>query len=255
MWKRDSKADTSWQKVSSWYDELVSDKGHYYHQQVILPNMLRLMKLKDSDKLLDLACGQGVLARAIPKMVNYVGVDISGALIEEAIKKDENKNHKYVVADVMNDFKTEMKFNWITVVLAMQNVKSPYRLIANAKKLLDKNGRLLIVLNHPCFRIPKMSDWGFDEIKRLQYRKIEGYMRPKVVGITAHPGKTDSVETVSYHYPLSAYVENMADNGLGIEVMEEWVSNKKSEGGRAREEDVAREEFPLFMCLVARAWE
>lgn len=250
MWKK----DTSWQKISSWYDDIVGDNGHYYHQQVVLPNLLRLMKLRDTDRLLDLACGQGVLARAIPKNVDYTGVDLSPDLIKEAKTKDTNKNHRYVVADVLNPMNTDMRFDWITVVLAIQNVKSPFRLIANAKKLLDKNGRMAIVLNHPCFRIPKMSDWDFDEQKRIQYRKIYGYMKPKVIGITAHPGKAVSAETTSYHYPLSAYAEFLEDNGMGIEIMEEWMSNKKSEGGRAKEEDAAREEFPMFMCLVARAW-
>jgi hypothetical protein len=41
------------------------------------------------------------------------------------------------------------------------------------------------------------------------------------------------------------------DNGFVIEKIEEWVSDKKSEGGMAAVEDKARAEFPLFMTIVA----
>ena len=29
--------DTSWETSSAWYDKIVGAKGHYYHEQVILP--------------------------------------------------------------------------------------------------------------------------------------------------------------------------------------------------------------------------
>ncbi len=28
---------TSWQKVSRWYNDAVGEEGHYYHQHLILP--------------------------------------------------------------------------------------------------------------------------------------------------------------------------------------------------------------------------
>jgi hypothetical protein len=41
------------------------------------------------------------------------------------------------------------------------------------------------------------------------------------------------------------------NNGFLIEKMEEWISDKKSEGGRAKIEDKARAEFPLFLAIKA----
>jgi len=37
---------------------------------------------------------------------------------------------------------------------------------------------LVIVLNHPCFRIPRQSGWGIDEKNKLQFRKVIKYMSP-----------------------------------------------------------------------------
>ena len=62
----------------------------------------------------------------------------------------------------------------------------------------------------------------------------------------------NNLKTWSFHYPISAYSEMLFDNGFTIEKIEEWVSDKKSEGGMAAVEDRARKEFPLFMAIVAK---
>jgi hypothetical protein len=41
------------------------------------------------------------------------------------------------------------------------------------------------------------------------------------------------------------------DGGFLIEKIEEWISDKKSEGGMAKIEDKARKEIPLFMAILA----
>src|SRR5579872_4859138 len=51
----------SWDSSENWYSSCVGEKGHYYHQTVVLPNVLRMLGKFHS--LLDLGCGQGVLAR------------------------------------------------------------------------------------------------------------------------------------------------------------------------------------------------
>src|SRR3989338_5786174 len=89
----------SWEKASGWYNSLVQKKGHYYHEHVVLPGVLKMMNLKPGDRLLDLGCGNGVLARQIPKGVGYTGIDISASLVAAAKQQDQNKEHMFVVAD------------------------------------------------------------------------------------------------------------------------------------------------------------
>lgn len=78
--------NTSWQNVGGWYDTLVAGKGHYYHQNVIIPKLLKLLDLKPDSAILDLACGQGVLERYIPAQNIYQGIEISTSLVESAKK-------------------------------------------------------------------------------------------------------------------------------------------------------------------------
>ena len=97
--RMEHKKSTSWQPVAKWYDTLVSDKGQYYHEHVVIPGVLRLLSLDQSSRLLDAACGQGVLGRAIPGEVSYTGFDIAPSLIESAKKADKSEKHTYLVGD------------------------------------------------------------------------------------------------------------------------------------------------------------
>ena len=68
----------SWEKVAPWYNRLTDDgRGHYYHQHVVIPGVLRLLDLNSkpsspNPKLVDIACGNGVLAQALPKNVEII---------------------------------------------------------------------------------------------------------------------------------------------------------------------------------------
>ena len=53
---------TSWQRVEKWYNEATGAEGHYYHQHLVMPGILKLFGLQPGNSVLDLACGQGVLA-------------------------------------------------------------------------------------------------------------------------------------------------------------------------------------------------
>ena len=212
------------------------------------------MTLTTEDRLLDLGCGQGVLARAIPRVKEYLGVDLAVELIEEARRMDKDSSHRYAVADVSRELPIRVgDFSKLAIILALQNIKNQFAVIRNVAKYLAKNGEAVIVLNHTAFRIPKHADWWVDRQKMIQYRQMDCYMTPQQIPIDSSPfDHRNNQKTWSYHYPLSAYSEMLMDNGLVIRKIEEWVSPKKSEGGMAAIEDKARKEFPLFMTIVAK---
>ncbi|MEI8067358.1 MAG: class I SAM-dependent methyltransferase [Candidatus Shapirobacteria bacterium] len=246
--------DTSWEKSGKWYKNIVGDEGHYYHQKIVLPNSLRLLKLEKGNSLLDLACGQGVLERQIGEEIDYVGIDLSPTLIEEARLKSNKAKHIFGVADVSKVLPIDKKdFSHAAIILALQNIRKAFGVVRNAKDHLKSGGKLLIILNHPAFRIPKFCHWEIDQSQKVQYRRVDKYMKPIEIPILTNPGKGEkSEETWSFHYPISAYSEMLFDNGFMIEKIEEWVSDKISTGGAAEMENKARKEFPMFMAILAK---
>lgn len=251
-----NKQDSSWESSSAWYDKLVSLEGHYYHREIIIPRVLALLKQYPDSKelLLDLACGQGILARHLPEQMDYIGVDASPSLIQSAQTHTPNKKHRFFIHDFIHLLKIpKIQCTHASCVLALQNIPSIPILLQSAWKHLKKNAPLILVLNHPSFRIPRQSTWGVDLAKKLQYRRVDCYMTPLQIPIQTHPSlKNQSQVTWSFHYPLSTYSALLKENGFVIDVIQEWCSNKKSQGKLAAMEDRSRKEFPLFMTLVAR---
>jgi len=245
----------SWNKINNWYDDLVGQKGHYYHKEVIFPNLLKLINIKDKKiSLVDLACGQGALARNLDKEVQYLGVDNSKGLIEKAAKYNKNLNHKFILKDLSKKMeKSEKTFDIATIILALQDIDNPKNVLINANNFLKKDGKLFIVINHPCFRIPRQSYWDINENNKLQSRAISTYMSEMTIPIYNRPFKSrQSVSTNYYHLPLSSYFSFLKEAGFLVENIHEWVSNKISEGKNKKMEDRARKEIPLFLCIEAK---
>ncbi len=239
----------NWDASENWYSSCVGEKGHYYHQTVVLPNVSRL--LGKTGSLLDLGCGQGVLARHLPEGTDYWGIDQSEALIATA--KRMAKHGHYLVADACGELPIEKRdFDRACFILSLQNMENGAAAIETAARHLKKKGKLLIVLNHPCFRIPRQSGWGFDEQMQLQYRRMNGYLSPQKIPIQTNPSQgARSATTFSYHHALSDYAKWLHQAKCAIHLFEEWISDKKSEGANAKREDRARKEFPLFLAILA----
>lgn len=251
------KVESSWQPVSSWYTKSVGDAGHYYHQHVVLPALDRLLHLTPTSALLDLACGQGVLERHLPTTISYAGVDIAPSLIEYAKRNARNTAHTFLVGDATRQLLlTPSSFTHATLILALQNMEDSASALKNAARFLKIGGQLVIVLNHPMFRIPRQSSWGIDEQNKMQYRRVDRYMAPLKIPITAAPsqGRASQV-TWSYHKPLSLYMSELRNAGFVVTMIEELGSDKVSEGKASKMENRSRTEFPLFMVIVAERRE
>ncbi len=246
------KKTTSWNKVAPWYDNLVSTKGHYYHKEVILPHLIPLIYQKKKISILDLGCGQGILSRCLKKDSIYYGVDIASDLIESGKKKRISSSHHFYPLDATGKLDFDKKdFTHATLILAYQNMENPKLALMNAKRHLKEDGSLIMVINHPCFRIPKHSFWETDR-NGQRYRKIDRYLSPFEVEIEMNPGKDNSEKTISFHYSLSQISSDLKEAGFAITSMHELCSNKKSVGIKGETENFSRREFPLFLTIEAR---
>lgn len=241
--------DTSWKKVGKWYDQIVSKEGHYYHQEVIFPKLKEWLKFEVGDALLDLGCGQGVLSHQLPAKTAYFGLDLAPSLIDKA--KEYAPKHQFFVRDVTEPLKIKKTdFSHAIFVLSLQNIENPGKALEQASSHLRKGGKLTLVLNHPCFRIPRQTHWDINHDKKLQSRRIDRYMTPMEIPIEMSPGdQKKSSKTFSFHFPLSTICHLLHQAGCVITRVDEWCSNKKSTGKWAKMENRARTEFPLFLAI------
>jgi ubiquinone/menaquinone biosynthesis C-methylase UbiE len=246
--------NTSWDNVAHWYDMLLAGDDTY-QAQVILPNLLRAMAIKKGERTLDLGCGQGFFAQAFSKEgAQVTGVDLGKDLIAIA-KKQSSKDIKYFAHSAEDlSILPDRSFDKVVLVLSLQNIEAPHKVFKECFRVLTFGGSMYIVLNHPAFRIPKASSWGYDEAAKTQYRRIDRYMSEAKIAIEMNPSKKDGPTTTSFHRPLQFYFKLLANNGFVVARLEEWLSHKESEiGPRKTAEDRARAEIPLFLFLEVKS--
>jgi len=244
-------ATTDWHGVHEWYDRLVGDAGSEYHQHVVIPGAVRLLAPKPGDAMIDVACGQGVLCRALAERgVEVTGIDAAAGLIRAARERGP-ESIRYQVGDAreLTAF-SENHFDAAACVLAIQNINPIQPVCEGVARLLKPFGRFVIVMMHPAFRGPKETSWGWDQAKGSQFRRVDRYLLPRKTPITTHPGSAPDVYTWTFHKPIEAYVKSLRNAGLLIDALEEWPSHKTSEPGpRAAAENAARKEIPMFLAL------
>ena len=248
-----AKKETSWGHVANWYHEHVSESDDTYHEKVVKPNLLRVLGDIKGKHILDVACGQGFFARALAReSARVTGIDIAPQLVELA-KKEGPSDISYLVASADRIPLPETSFDAAFCVLALQNIKNLSGTLAQVASLLKSGGSFVIVLNHPAFRIPRHTAWGYDSDANIQFRRTDSYLSESAHEIRMHPGSAPDVVTMSYHRPLQLYMKELAKHGFVLAGLEEWISHRMSEKGpRAAAEDRARKEFPLFLMLNAR---
>lgn len=256
---------TSWGGVADWYDKHLEKSGDTYHEKVIHPNLLRLLGNLEGKKVLDLACGQGIFTQQLrDKGAHVTGVDIGKELIALAEVKNktvkEKGTHKaafFVAASHDLYMLKDKSLDTVVCVLALQNIEELQKTIAEVRRVLVPSGTFIFVLNHPSFRNPKVTHWGYDDATDVQYRRVDEYMSESHVRIDMTPGSMKEKKfTVSFHRPLQVYMKSLSKHGFAVTRLEEWVSHRESERGpKKRAEDKARKEIPLFMCIEAKIVE
>jgi 2-polyprenyl-3-methyl-5-hydroxy-6-metoxy-1,4-benzoquinol methylase len=255
---RAARGSSGWQHVAGWYDALVGEGGSEYQQKVVIPRTLRLLEARAGERVLDVACGQGVLCRALAAQgVRVTGVDAAPAMIEAARRRSDSDRLviDYRVGDArrLDEVVDAEAFGAVVCVLAVQNLAPLSPVWGGCRRALEPGGRLVVVMMHPCFRIPRTSQWGWDDRTGRQYRRIEQYLSSTRTEIEIHPGSNPSQTTPTFHRPLQAYVNTLGSAGLAIDRVEEWTSHKTSpEGPRKRALDESRREIPMFLALRAR---
>lgn len=253
-----------WDHVAGWYDSLISQRGSDHHQKIILPGVMHLLDLQPNERVLDVACGQGVMSEYIAQhsdVDGVLGTDISDALIEAANSRATQRT-SYKVWDACELSKLEHEpVDAATCIMAMMNIEHLDAVFKGVYDRLKPGGRFVCVISHPSFRIAGGSAWGWTMDQRtgqqVQFRRIDQYLSEQSSSIVMNPGEVangqPAVTTITHHRPMSSYINASGQSGLVVDAIEEWSSQRVSEPGpRATAENRARREIPLFMAIRCR---
>ncbi len=318
--------NTSWGSIANWYDGLVEDAADSYQKNVLMPNLIRLVAPRAGMTILDVACGQGYFARAFSQNgADVIACDISEELIKLAdahkgdklaplnrdgrgpgkteivkgkiegkINRDTGQLNKgkleyHVASSEKLPFVADKTIDVAVIVLALQNIEKLLQTVEECSRALKVGGKLVVVLNHPAFRIPKNSSWRWEiENEKIEsqngkldsknvvgqtaggqptssqatpkmFRRTDSYMSDAQIKVDMTPGEKVVEKkkfTISFHRPLQSYFKALNKAGFAVTRLEEWISHKKSQVGlRGAEEDRMRKEIPMFLMIESRKFE
>jgi len=251
-----ARRETSWERVATWYDGWVGDHGSAYHRELAIPAVLDLLQAQRGEEILDIAGGQGVLAPYLSEAgASVTVVDASATLIAAAKRRHARVPHaRFLVGDACRLQAVaglELGgYDAAVFLLCIQDMDPLEDVVRGVDWALSSHGRVVLLMTHPAFRQPRHSGWGYDEGRKLTYRRIDGYLGEMAVPMKSLGG---GLPTRSFHRPISAYVNALADAGFAVDAMLEIpdLPPDRRPGKVVRGDARANAEIPIFLGLRA----
>ena len=248
--------ETSWERVATWYDGWVGDHGSAYHRELAIPAVLDLLQPQPGEKILDVGGGQGVLVPYLAEAgASVTVVDASARLIAAAKRRHGRvRSARFMVGDARRlpavAGLEQGAFDAATFLLSIQDMDPLEDVMRGIDLALRPQSRVVLLMTHPAFRQPRHSGWGFDESRKLTYRRIDGYLNEMAVPMKSLGG---GQPTRSFHRPISAYVNALAGAGFATDAMVEVpdLPPDRRPGSVARGDARANAEIPIFLGLRA----
>lgn len=245
----------SWDPVAAWYTGWVGVEGSEHHLRVVIPTVLELLGNVRGEEILEIGCGPGVLAPRVAGLgARYTGVDSSRRLLAFA-RRHHGDNGRFILGDAARlDTLAGLRaasFDAAVFMLSIQDIDPLESALEKAAWSLRPDGRMILVMTHPCFRVPRQSGWGWDRKRRLRFRRVDRYLSPLDVPMKRY-GDGRGEATWTHHRPLEAYANALAASGLLIERIREVTTHRTvAEGPTAKAERQADREIPLFLGFRA----
>lgn len=203
--------------IAEWYAESLRN-GTPAHLMAMAA-VLELCGHMAGLRICDLACGEGIVARALAaRGASITGIDLSVRLLEMARKQEatEPSGITYHQGDVhaLNDV-ADASFDGMVCNLALMDFPDLPASLRTVARILRPHGWFVFSITHPCFQMPD-SRWtgkaGGTVKREVRGYFNEGFWRSdNLYGVRGQVG--------AYHRTLSTYLNTLLEAGLILERM------------------------------------
>jgi SAM-dependent methyltransferase len=206
-------------------------EGNDFVEVLIWPATERLLELQPGERVLDIACGNGLTSRRLAALgADVVAFDFSEEMIARArARRSEYDGHiEYQVLDATDGDALlslgERRFDAALCNMALFDMADIEPLMSLLPRLLRRGGRFVFSVLHPCFNGPhiaqvaEQSDVGGEFVTDYAV-KIFRYMTPCAVHAAAMPGQPRP--QLVFHRPLEVLLGAGFSAGFVLDGLEE----------------------------------
>lgn len=220
-----------WDAKAAFWDDLHGDEGNAFHQRLVAPALEGLLELQPGERVLDVACGNGVVARRLAELgAQVTATDFSAALIAAAQARGQASGHAidYRVVDATDEAALgalgEAVFDAVVCTMALMDMPTIAPLFRAVSRLLTPAGRFVFVTAHPAFNsnnpgfFTEVEDHDGGMIVRRGL-KITAYL--DVPPVKAAGAANEPNPHYYYHRPLGELIGTATDAGLVLDGIRE----------------------------------
>ncbi|MBX3013430.1 MAG: class I SAM-dependent methyltransferase [Caldilineaceae bacterium] len=194
----------AWDANAAYWDAQMGNAGNDFVNELIWPAVTKLLALQPGERILDIACGNGLYARRLAAHgANVVAFDFAQSMIEHARQYTTEQatvaeRISYHVCDATDEAALlrlgEGQFDGAICNMALMDMAEIDPLLQALARLFKPKGRLVFSITHPCFNqaravhMAEMEDRNGEIITSYSI-KIRGYMTPSIAHGAAIAGQ------------------------------------------------------------------
>jgi SAM-dependent methyltransferase len=214
-----------WNRNAAFWDAQMGD-GNLFVNRLLRPALAELLRPRAGQRMLEVACGNGVFARWLADQgAEVVACDVSEQFIGLAKAREKVAGRiDYRVIDATRSEQLrslgEHRYDAVLCVMALMDIPDIDPLLAEVPRLLAKGGAFVFAIQHPCFNSNAMSmlieqeDRGGKLVTRYSLRLSDYLHIPAGRGIGI-PGQPEPHHY--FHRPLADVLGRCFRQGLVVD--------------------------------------
>ena len=232
----------AWNANAAYWDNRMGDTGNDFVNELIWPAVTRLLALQPGERVLDIACGNGLYARRLAALgAEVVAFDFAQAMIDHAAQYSTEHASRitYHALDATDETALltlgEGQFDAAICNMALMDMAEIDPLLRALTRLLKPQGRFVFSITHPCFNQTRAVHVGEMEDKEgkivTSYAiKLRGYMTPNVARGAAIAGQPQP--QLYFDRPLHLLLGAGFAAGFVVDALEERAFAPDNQPGR-----------------------
>lgn len=235
--RANEEARVAWNQNADFWDGFMGE-GNDFVEVLIWPATERLLDLRPGERVLDIACGNGLSSRRLAAMgAEVVAFDFAEEMIAHARERtsEHDERIEYLVLDATDEGALlalgEGQFDAAICNMALFDMaeikplmRALTRVLRPAQAGLRPGGRFVSSVLHPCFNSPHMAHVAEMEdregdVVTVYSVKVFGYISPTVAHAVAKRGQPRP--QLVFHRPLQVLLGAAFDAGFVLDGLEE----------------------------------